>query len=290
MNLTRKNLAPIGFAFIFAFSCTIQAQQNTPRKFEPISEELANLVLNKREKVLLELETLKGSEWIGKYRAFDSATVTISFDWTPASGFTIWRENCSRPGDVRVNYGNVNFNGSLLTLSPERTEKSQHTYIPPVSLVPVKWGEQHRLIPSDRLALFAYAVNSGDFEEIEAYFVKVEDYQKPNEGLPNLPKEYKKYLNVKPIRAKVSALSVNESEYPQLTELQLNIGKAQGVIVGMKFYLIGVKDRFASIEITEVQENTSMARVGMIGTSGGNNEEFKFKVGWRFSSKMPEGY
>jgi len=287
MKFTRKNLAAIALGFVFAFSCVAEAQQNTPRKFEPIPEELTNLVLNKREQILRELDTSQGNEWIGKYRAFDSATVTTNLAWTPTNGFTLWQENCSRPGDVRVNYGSVNFNGSLLTLSPERTEKSQHTYTSPVSLVPVKWGEQHRLIPSDKLAVFAYAVNSGDFEEIETYLVKTEDYQKPNEGLPDLPKEYRKFLTSKPIQAKVSAVSKGEySWYPPLT---LNVGKSDGVVEGMKFYLTNVKDVIFHLEITEVRERTSVARPVRAGTSGEGNVEIKPAVGWKFSSKMPEG-
>jgi hypothetical protein len=274
-------------AIILVFSCVAQAQ----RKLEPLPEEIANVVLSKREQIERDLATLQGNDWAGKYRATDGTTVTSFLDLSPTSGFTVWRENCSRPGIAWVNYGNANFNGSSLTLSPERTEKGQHTYtFSSPNFVPVKWDEQHWLIPSDQIALFAYAVNSGSVEEIETFFVKIEDYNKSNKGLPDLPKEYKKYLNVKPIRAKVSAVNSKDSDYPQLTELTLNVGKTEGVIAGMKFYLIGVKSRFASIEITEVQEHTSIARVGTIGTSGENNEEFKFKVGWRFSSKMPEGY
>ncbi|MBA2413943.1 MAG: hypothetical protein H0V63_14145, partial [Burkholderiaceae bacterium] len=246
-------------AIVLAFSFVVRAQRN----LEPLPEEIANVVLNKREQIERELTTLQGNEWAGKYRANDGTTVTSFLDWSPTSGFTVWRENCSRPGIAWVNYGSANFNGNSLTLSPERTEKGQHTYtFSSPTLVPVKWDEQHWLIPSDQLILFAYAVNSGSVEEIETFFVKIEDYNKSNKGLPDLPKEYKKYLNAKPIRAKVSAVNAKDSDYPQLTELKLNVGKAKGVIAGMKFYLIGVKDRFASIEITEVQEHTSIARVG----------------------------
>lgn len=287
MNNMRCNSVIFVLAILLAFSCVAKAQRN----LEPLPEEIASVVLSKREQIERELTTLQENEWTGKYRANDGTTVTSFLDWSPTSGFTVWRENCSRPGIAWVNYGNANFNGNSLTLLPERTEKGQHTYtFSSPNLVPVKWDEQHWLIPSNQLVLFAYAVNSGSVEEIETFFVKIEDYNKSNKGLPNLPKEYKKYLNVKPIQAKVSAVSPNDSGYPQLTELKLNVGKAEGVIAGMKFYLIGVKDTFASIEVTEVQERTSIARVGMIGTSGENNEEYKFKVGWRFSSKMPEGY
>lgn len=286
MIFTCKNLAAIILTLIFAFPCV--AQQTTPRKFEPIPEELANLVLNRRERVLGELANLQGNEWAGKYRSFDSATVTTSFDWTPTNGFTVWRENCSRPGNVRINYGSVNFNGSLLTLSPERTEKSQHTYTSPVSLVPVKWGEQHLLVPSDELILFIYAVNSGSTEQIETYLVKTEDYYKSNDGLPVVPQEYKKYLGIKPITAKVLALGANDNGgYPPLT---LNVGKTQGVVAGMSFYLIGVKDIQIQLVVDEVREQTSVAYVAMAGRSDNYEQEIKPVVGWKFTSKLPKGY
>jgi hypothetical protein len=103
MKFTRKEMIAIVLAFIFAFSGVSDAQQNSPRKFEPIPGDLANLALNKRERILRELDTLQANEWIGKYHAFDGATVTSNFDWTPTNGFTLWQENCSRLGDVRVN-------------------------------------------------------------------------------------------------------------------------------------------------------------------------------------------
>ena len=104
--------------------------------------------------------------------------------------------------------------------------------------MPVKWDQQHWLIPSDQLTLFAYAVNFGSNEEFESFFLKTEDYNKSNKGMPDLPKEYEKYLNAKPIKAKVSAVgAIVDDWYPALT---LNVGEADGVVKGMKFWLIGV--------------------------------------------------
>ena len=271
-------------AIVLVFSSVAQAQRN----LESLPEEIANVVLSKREQIERDLATLQGNDWAGKYRANDGTTVTSFLDWSPTNGFTVWRENCSRPGIAWVNYGNANFNGSSLTLSPERAEKGQHTYTFSSSvLVPVKWDEQHWLIPSDQLTLFAYAVNSGSNEEIETFFVKIEDYNKSNKGLPDLPKEYRKYLNAKPIQAKVSAIATkDENWYPPLT---LNVGKTAGVVEGMKFWLVGVENIHIQLYVTEVHEKTSVANVISAGTSGESDIEIKPKVGWKFTSKMPEG-
>jgi hypothetical protein len=281
--IIRKYSTFLILAILLTFAAIAQAQRN----LEPLPEEIANVVLSKREQIKRELATLQGNDWVGKYRANDGTTVTSFLDWSPTSGFTVWRENCSRPGIAWVNYGNANFSGNSLTLSPERTER-QHTYtFSSPTLVPVKWDEQHWLIPSDQLVLFAYAVNSGSIEEVETFFVKIEDYNKSNKGLPDLPKEYRKYLNAKPIQAKVSAVAAkNDDWYPPLT---LNVGKSAGVVEGMKFWLIGVENIHIQLYVTEVREKSSVANIISAGTSGEGDIEIKPKIGWKFTSKMPEG-
>lgn len=280
----RKDSALLVLTVVLVFACVAQAQQIS----EPLPEEIANVVLTKREEIERELAASKINEWAGKYRSQDDTTIATFFDWSPTFGFTVWRDNCSRPGIAWVNYGNATFNGSSLTLSPERTEKGQHTYtFSSTVLVPVKWDQQHWLIPSDQLTLFAYAVNFGANEEFESFFVKTEDYNKSNKGMPDLPKEYKKYLNAKPIKAKVSAVGAKDGVwYPALT---LNVGEADGVVKGMKFWLIGVKNTNATLYVTEVSEKSSVAGVLMLGGSDEGDRETKPRVGWKFTSKKPEG-
>ena len=278
----RNYSAQLVVAMLLAFACVVHAQENS----ELLPEDIARLVLGRREQIERESAAVRGNDWVGKYRANDGLTVTSFLAWSPTGGFTVWRENCSRPGIAWVNYGNVNFNESALTLSPERAGKGQHTYAfsSPV-LVPVKWGQQHWLIPSDQLILFAYAVNSDSIDEIETFFVKIEDYDKARKGLPDLPKEYKKYLNARSIRARVSAVGADDAKwYPPLT---LNVGKSAGVVEGMKFWLTGVEGISVKLYVTETREHTSVARVVSAGTSGAGDREIQPKVGWKFTSKVP---
>ena len=288
MNGTRKYLTVIALVMSFLVSSpVVEAQQSVSRTDETLPEEIASIARNRQEQIERELANSQRSEWAGRYGATEGLTTSVMLFWTPASGFMVWRESCSRPGVAQVNYGGVNFDGRSLTLSPERTEGGRHSYDISSALVPVSWSEQHWLIPSDKLILFCYAVNSGSIEEIETFFLKAEDYEKPREGLPEVPSEYRRYLGIEPIEAEVSAVGAgNERWYPPLT---LNVGRAEGVIAGMKFYLVDTQDIDMRLEITEVREHTAVTRVVMAGVSGENEEEIRPAVGWKFSSRLPEG-
>ncbi|HEX8651729.1 MAG TPA: hypothetical protein VF708_12895 [Pyrinomonadaceae bacterium] len=288
MNDIRKCLTAVTLVMSFLSSyLVIDAQQNESRVDETLPEEIASIARHRQEQIERELANSQSSEWAGVYGAIEDLTTSVMLFWTPASGFMVWRESCSRPGVAQVNYGSVNFNGSSLTPSPERTERNRHTYDISSGFVPVRWGEQHWLIPSDKLILFCYAINSGSFEEIESFFLKAGDNEKPREGLPEVPSEYKKYLGVEPIEAEVSAVGTrNERWYPPLT---LNVGRAEGVVAGMKFYLIKSENINMHLDVTDVREHTSVTRVVMAGVSGDNDDEIRPAVGWKFSSRLPEG-
>jgi hypothetical protein len=255
-------------------------------QFETAPNEIKSKFNDKQKRIEAELTSLQGNEWAGKYWKQLGLINGASFYWSPVSGFAVRSGNDFHRGVETINYGNANFSRNLLTLSPEYLVKNKHNYTISTSFVPVRWGQQHWLIPSDKLIQFIYAVNSGDYEEIDSFFVKYEDSKKPNDGLPDVPKEYRKYLNRKPIKAKVTNVKINDAKYSDYT-LTLNVGKSIGVIEEMKFYLINVKNVITTIEVTNVAEHTSTARVISIGTSGFYNKEIEPAIGWRFSSKLP---
>ena len=283
--MNNLNIYSITFVLVVFITFPLYFNAQHPQ-FQPVSKEIKSSVEDRWQQIRQELSEQPGNEWSGEYRAqVDLLTVAV-FVWSPINGFIVHRGNDFHPGVEMVNYGKVNFVGNLLTLSPEYLEKDQHTYVTPASFVPVRWGLQHWLIPSNELVLFSYAVNSGAFEEVETYFVKSEDIQKSHNGLPDIPKEYRKYLNTKPINAKVLAIK-DEGNNWSSTSLTLNVGKNEGVITGMKFYLIKVKNVLTKLEVTDVAEKTSTGRIISIGTSGSFDKEINPTVGWRFSSKQP---
>lgn len=281
VRIWQKAWIAFALAIVLVFSCFVKAQHH--EQFETAPEEVKSKFESKQKQIIQELESSQGNEWAGDYWTQIGLINGALFSWSPANGFTVRSGNDFHRGVERVNYGNANFNGKLLMLSPEHLEKGKHIYSIPTSFVPIRWDKQHWLIPSDKLVLFIYAVNSGDYDEIHSFFVKYEDTQKPNKGLPDVPKEYRKYLNRKPIKAKVVNIKVNNEAYSDYT-FTLNVGKAEGVIEEMVFYLINAKDVTASIKVTDVGEHTSLAHVISIGSSG---KEIKPSVGWKFSSKIP---
>jgi hypothetical protein len=287
-----KQIIPLAIVFAFVVSILLilpfYAKAQHPQ-FETVFNEIKSKFESRQKRIAQELANLQGNEWAGAYWAQLGSIDGASFYWSPLSGFAVRSGNDFHRGVERVNYGNANFNGNLLTLSPEYLEKNKHNYAISTTFVPIKWGQQHWLIPSDKLNQFIYAVNSGDYDEIASFFVKEEDIKKPNEGLPDVPKEYRKYLNRKPIKAKATNVKINNAAYSDYT-FTLNVGRTDGVIEGMKFYLIKIKDVFIKAEVTDVERHKSTTRIVSIGSSGENNKEIKPEVGWEFSSKLPQGY
>jgi hypothetical protein len=259
--------------------------QSLPKR-EEISEELATLVRNKRETIELEASNLPNDEWVGSYRSFDGPTISTNLSWSPASGFMVWWENCSRPWTARVNHGSAVLTNGSLKLIPELSENSLSSYSIPSEFIPVKWGEQHFLIPSDKMINFAYAVNSTSIQEVESFLIKIEDYEKDRKGLPNVPLAYRKYLGMKPITAMISGFGPKvERWYPKVI---LNAGRAEGVVREMKFYLSRPSNIYMQLEVTDVQEHTSEAFIITTRFRDNREEDIKLKVGWKFTSRAPK--
>jgi len=259
--------------------------QNPPKR-EEISEELATLVRAKWEAIKLEASNLPNDEWVGSYRSFDGPTISTHLAWSPTSGFMVWWENCSRPWTARVNYGNAEFTNGSLKLTPELSENSPSSYLIASEFIPVKWGEQHFLIPSDKMISFAYAVNSTSIQEVESFLMKIEDYEKDRKGLPDIPQAYRKYLNMKPITATISGFGPKvERWYPKVI---LSVGRVEGVVQEMKFYLSRPGNIYMQLEVTDVQEHRSEAFIMMATFMDNREEDVKPKVGWKFTSRAPK--
>jgi hypothetical protein len=286
MKSRRSHKTAILFFILTLLITGSNAGAQSPPPRDEISEELAALVRNKWETIKLEAAHLPDSEWAGSYRSFDGPTVTTYLTWSPASGFAVWWENCSRPWTARVNYGSAAFTNGALKLIPELSENSPSSYPTAPEFIPVEWGAQHFLIPSDKMINFAYAVNSTSVQEVESFLLKISDYEKGRKGLPNVPSAYKKYFGMKPITATLSGFGPKvERWHPKVI---LNAGRVEGVVREMKFYLSRPGNIYMQVEVTDVQEHTSEAFVMMATFTDSREAEVKPKVGWKFSSRAPE--
>jgi hypothetical protein len=259
------------------------AAQNVAKQ-EELSEELSALVRSKWETI--ELES-KGSneEWAGVYRSFDGPTVTTHLAWSHTSGFMAWWENCSRPWLARVNYGRAELANGSLKIIPQLYENSPGSFRIASEYVPVRWGAQHFLIPSDQMIKFVYAANSASIPEVESFLMKIEDYEKERKGLPSVPPAYAQYLRMKPIIGAISGFGPKVERW--YWKVILNVGKVEGVVPEMKFYLSRPGKHFMVLEVIGVQEHKSEASV-LLASQKSDRKEIEPKVGWKVSSRAPK--
>ena len=116
-------------------------------------EQLATLQ-SRRNLIIAEASTLLANEWVGSYGSADSPTSGARLDWAPANGFLVLWNTCSYGWSDRVNFGSVDFRDGVLRVTPELNREGEKVYSLSGDLIPVKWGNQHYLIPLDRLIAF----------------------------------------------------------------------------------------------------------------------------------------
>lgn len=292
MRLTKTHKAVVIIALLLttalpADSPRAQASHDRHAQNEALSPEALEATYSSRRALIgRELAGLSVDEWAGEYHAQDGPTAGTQFSWSPAAGFVVKWSTCCHGWRERVNYGRAAFEGGALKLEPELSGKGVKVYPVAAPLIPVRWGEQHYLIPSDQIINFCYAAkNFPNSPEVEAFFLKDADKEKRRVGLPRVPAEYRKYLQSKPLVAVVS--QVKPKARPWSQEFILNVGRADGVVDGMKFYLSSPRNIFMLVEVTEVGERTSSAYVIMSGHRNGSENEIRPRAGWRLTSRAP---
>jgi hypothetical protein len=252
----------------------------------PLPDALQKTIEAKQKTIKQALDRDPENEWAGNYYSQDGLTAGTVLSWHPNVGFVIRWSTCSHGWRESANYGAAAPKNGTLTLSPELTERDGSIYQIARKLVPVLWGQQHYFVWSDRLINFCYAAtNSNNAPEVDAFFLKDVDREKPRNGPPNVPIEYRQYLFKKPIIATVSEIKPNAQ--PWIRELVLNVGTADGVVPEMKFYALAPRDVYMLVEILRAGEHSSSAYVI---TSGFRHSDRNVtpKVGWKLTSRAPK--
>ncbi|HEX6718833.1 MAG TPA: hypothetical protein VF088_17130 [Pyrinomonadaceae bacterium] len=241
---------------------------------------------SRQDLIVAEASTLLANEWAGTYGAEDGLTAGARLDWAPANGFLIWWTTCSHQWRERVNFGSVDLRDGNLRLRSELGREGEKVYALPGYLIPVKWGEQHYLVPLDRLIAFCYAArNAGRSYEIDEFFLKLSDRDKRRFGLPAVPLHYKKYLVGTPIQAMI--VEVKPQPEPWLNTFTLNVGRRAGVVPGMKFFAIFPGNVYMLVEVISVRDNDSEAYVMTSRFKNHSDREVKPRVGWKLTSRAP---
>ena len=236
---------------------------------------------SRRDLIIGEASTLLANEWAGSYVAEDGPTSSARLDWAPANGFLIWWSTCSFGWRDKVNFGRVDFREGVLRVVPELGSEGEKVYALSGDLIPVKWGDQHYLVPLDRLIAFCYAVrNAGRSFEINEFFLKESDREKRRFGLPAVPLSYKKYLVGPPIQATIIELKSRT--------FTLNVGRTAGVVPGMKFFAVSPRNVYMLVEVTSVSDDNAEAYAITSGFRNHSEREVKPRVGWKLTSRAPK--
>jgi hypothetical protein len=250
-----------------------------------LSPEQQATLRSRQELIIAEASKSSANEWVGSYGAMDSPTSGARLDWAPEKGFLIWWTTCSHGYWDMINFGNVDFRDGVLHVTPELSKEGEKVY-PLSDLIPVKWGNQHYLIPLDRLIAFCYAVrNAGRSFEIDEFFVKESDRDKRQFGLPAVPPAYKKYLVAPPINATIIEVKSGPQSWSET--LTLNAGRTAGVVRGMKFFTVFPRNIYMLVEIMNVSDDSSEALVIMSGFRNHSERELKPQRGWKLTSRAP---
>jgi hypothetical protein len=211
-----------------------------------------------------ELRKLKNHDWAGEYYYGDGLGVNVSLALAPQSGFVFSWHGCL--GLYDLNYGEVAFaNGTVRLLFRYPNDIRGFQGIAP-ELLPVRWGDRHYLIPTDRIVQFTNAINAGTEPSTlfggrsPDFLLRLGDETKKIAGQPNLSNEYLSYILTEPIKAKIS--SVNETHVEQsrrITSITLDVGSADGLKRGMELYVQSPSRLSDTALVTSVSEHSARA-------------------------------
>jgi hypothetical protein len=278
-----KHLLTGSFVF-FAFVSAVTAQGYV----DFLPDEVKNPFIEKYEVISGKLSAGPADEWAGTYSREIGPTWSEVLVWDLQNGFAAFRDTCSDGPRAWVNYGGASLRNGLVMFSAELSRKDEFVLeLPAAEFTPIKWGEQHWLVPSDKLSLFAYAVNSRSGDPYEIAYLKSDDRDKRQSRYPDLPRPLRRLLRQPPIKTRVIEIKPKtEAWHPSMT---IDAGKDNGVIEGMSFWVVGQKGITFTVTVAEVGASNSVVRVTEAGRSQDFEKDIVPAIGWRFTSRFPFG-
>ena len=289
-----RNPAILIFCLVLVAVCV--AHVNAQGYVDILPDEIKAPFSERYTRITSEIQRTTSDEWAGAYSRYVGETWSDVLVWTPELGFAAYRDTCSNGPRAWVNFGSARFENGLLFLTSEQTFTGEHVLAIKREYTPVKWGHQRWLIPTDELELFAYAVNSGSSDDYYRFYSKSDGNADKPKGQPELPSQFKHILNRKPVKARI--VQIGEKPEKWYPDVSIDAGKDKGVIVGMSFWLTGVKNTELKISVASVSEKTAVAKVVAIShrydyddegnPKGPEPEEFRLTAGMRVSSLSPK--
>lgn len=243
-------------------SSRLQAQQ---------SEGSAKLCLDRKKQIDAELASSREVPWVGEYRGHMAI-----FSLAPSAGFFYFQgsdyiySSCA--------WGSVKDSDGAITLVPDPSVPIEATRGLAIEWMPVKWGDRRYIIPKDGILDFVNSVNNGyepayRIPGVGASFLnKAGDEDRRVSGFPEVPTVYLRYLLKTPIRGRVTAVGTFQVEKmdsggteTRSTNVTLNVGARQGVLVGMRFVTYKPRLIHEDIVVTEVLDDRSKGIVRQQG-------------------------
>jgi hypothetical protein len=186
------------------------------------------------------------------------------------------------------NYGSVEFANGVIRLLFTFENKREAFQGIEEELIPVSWDSRRYLIPPEYMIEFCNDVNAG-WEPRERlhgnYLLRVGDEKTEVSGFPTVPYEYRSYLITRPIEVEIITVGTSRTHSGifrfKETQVTLNAGETQGLLVGMELYVFE-PDRIAeSVEVVKVWDETSegIMTQTLIG-------ETAPQVGWKLSTRL----
>ncbi|CAN5275607.1 hypothetical protein BH20ACI1_BH20ACI1_31590 [soil metagenome] len=237
-----------------------------------------------------ELKTLKNHKWAGEYSYGNGLGTNIRILLSPESGFVFtWIGDL---GLYDLNYGKVEERNGKIIFIPALSNKREGFKGMETEFYPVTWGQRHYLIPVSKIIKFANIISlslgQGEFAGYRGSFALREgDENKTAKGKIDLPNEFRAYLLEKPIKASItqviaSVLLDKDYSKTRTTEMILDVGSRNKVKIGMEFYVFSPSGVSGSVEVIEVNEKTSKAK--MVQVMYEKDESLTPAINWKLST------
>lgn len=201
-----------------------------------------------RREAFFEAEMAAGAVpvWAGTYYDGDGLGRNIDVRVSPQAGFIYTWSGCL--GLYDLDYGSVEERHGRLLMTFE-LPNDKGLFGGPEELQHVRWGERNYLLADEDFKRFVNAVNSGSEPEqpcvprCGAFLLREGDEMKAVSGRPDLPAEYRKLLLDGPISGRIAQVVGVETKLESLgdfgrrtTTVEIDVGRAEGVWVGMELY------------------------------------------------------
>lgn len=152
--------------------------------------------------------------------------------------------------------GHIQLAGSSLTLVATGTPPPEPDAFVPSQLVVVRWSDRVYLVFEGEGPLFAAHVTRGEEPRTSEYgwfrfLLRESDWNKPTRGLPELPEQWRKWLLVTPVEARVTRTFARH-------RAEIDAGARQKLEPGMLLNLVSKKYGSTDVRVVSVARDSSV--------------------------------